>query len=81
MFHEVTPKGFMRHLNKAQGLARGYYRRDHSNEPSGAGQEDVPQWASNFCGLFEAVLSQPTNNALAAAAWSERRSVVASLTG
>jgi hypothetical protein len=31
--------------------------------------------------LFEVVLSQLTSNALAAAAWSERRSVVASLTG
>jgi hypothetical protein len=81
MFHEVTPKVFMCHLNEAQGLACGYYHRGHSNKPSGAGQEDVPQWARKIFGLFEAGLSQPTNNAQAAAARSERGSVVASLTG
>ncbi len=79
MFHAVTPKVFMRHLNKAQTLAWGYYRCDHSNEPSVAGQEDVPHWASKFFGLFEVGLSQPTNNALAAAARSERRYVCCKL--
>lgn len=57
------------------------YDHDHSNEPSGAGQEDVPEWAPRFFEVFQAQENQIPANAQAAAARNERRSIVASLVG
>ena len=65
-----------RHVSHAQALAKVYYTRDHSNDQSGANQEDVPEWAQAFYRLFED--SQITNSE---ATRNERRQVVTSLTG
>ena len=77
----VSARVLMRHVGRAQILARSLYDRDHSNEPSGAGQEDVPEWARRFFEVFQAQENQIPANAQAAAARSERRSIVASLVG
>ena len=90
LFREDGPLGryvtvsagvLVRHVGRAQVLARSFYDRDHSNEQSGAAHEDVPEWARLFFQLFQAQENQVTTNALAAASRDERRSVVASLVG
>ncbi len=42
----------VRHVGRAQVLARSFYDRDHSNEQSGAAHEDVPEWSRHFFPTF-----------------------------
>lgn len=77
----VSARVLMRHVGRAQLLARSIYDRDHSNEQSGAGQEDVPEWARRFFEVFQAQENQIPANVQAAVARNERRSVAASLVG
>ena len=77
----VSARVLMRHVGRAQILARSIYDRDHSNEQSGAGQEDIPEWARQFFEVFHAQENHIPANVQAAAARDERRSVVASLVG
>ena len=80
-FVSVSTQVLMRHLKEAETAAKVFYRRHHSNDQSGASQEDIPEWAEKFFPLFNEAESQSSNNAQAAAARSEQRSVVASLVG
>ena len=41
----VTSSVFQQHLSHAQTLAQSMYNRDHSNDQSGSGEEDIPYWA------------------------------------
>jgi hypothetical protein len=80
-FHPLSLSVLMRHFSRAQNFARTFFDRDHSNEQSGAGQEEIPEWVRQFFRVFEAQQNQPTRNMQDAAVRDERRSVVASLAG
>lgn len=47
-FIAIRGPTFARHLRAAQTLARTIINRYHSNEPTGAGGEAVPEWARQF---------------------------------
>ena len=81
MFKEVSPAVLARHFAVAQGQAKEYFDRNHSADQTGAAHEDVPQWASQFFRLFEALQNVVSVSDQAAVDRSERRSVVAELTG
>lgn len=80
-YDSVIPGTLIRHLSGAQRLAKSIYTRHHSNDQTGAGQEDVPEWARLFFWLFQVVENQETRNSQAAAACLERRTVSRSITG
>jgi len=80
-FKRVRPAILLKHFSRARTFAKGYYRRDHSNEQSGAGHEDIPQWVRHFFPLLDAEQYQATRNARTAAARDESRTVVRSLVG
>ena len=80
-FHPVSEAVVMRHLRHAQAFARTIYERDHNNDPTGAGHEDIPQWVREFFLLFEAQQNQETATAAAARVRSERGRTVASIAG
>jgi hypothetical protein len=80
LFHEdgllakyvpVSANVLVRHVGRAQVLARSFYDPDHSTEQSGAAHKDVPEWARRFFQLFQATGNQITNNAVAAATRNE----------
>ena len=56
-FHTLTSNVLCLHIKIAQDLARVIYDQDHSNDPSGAEQEDIPSWARVFFQLFDAQLN------------------------
>ncbi len=81
VYHELSSTVLMRHLSDAESEARAIYDRSHSNNPTGAANEDVPQWAQQFFWLFEAQDSQQSASAIANEVRRERTSVVRSLVG
>ena len=80
-YHELSATVLMRHLSDAESKARAIYDCSHSNNPTGAANEDVPQWAQQFFWLFEAQDSQQSASAIANEVRRERTSVVRSLVG
>ena len=44
-YNELSATVLMRHLADAESEARAIFDRSHSIDPTGAEQEDVPQWA------------------------------------
>ena len=42
-----------RHVSAAQALAKSEHDHGHSHDPTGADQEDIPEWAHTFYRLFE----------------------------
>lgn len=81
VFNQVSPLVLLRHFSAAQNQARALFDRRHSNDQSGADNEDIPPWAQQFFRVFESQQNLPSASAQAAAIRSERRSVVSSLTG
>ncbi len=81
MFKEVSPAVLAQNFAVAQGQAKEYFDRNHSADQTGAAHKDVPPWASQFFCLFEALQNVVSVSAQAAVDRSERRSVVAGLTG
>ena len=79
-FIQVAPGCLQGHLSAAIKVAKSHYTMSHSNEPTGAGHEDIPEWATHFFPLFEQQ-NQTSRNARTAAARDEHRQVVRSLTG
>lgn len=77
----INARTLMRHFSEAQQLARSIYTQDHSNEPTGRGHEDIPQWTALFFRLFEAMQNQETSNSRAAAAREENRPIVRGIIG
>jgi hypothetical protein len=71
----------MRHLGDAESEARAIFDRSHSNDPTGAEQEDVPRWAQHFFRLFEAQDSHLSASAIANEVRRERGNVVRSIVG
>ncbi len=71
----------MRHLADAESKARAIFDRSHSNDPTGAEQEDVPRWAQHFVHLFEAQDSHLSASAIAHEVRRERGNVVRSIVG
>jgi hypothetical protein len=71
----------MRHLADAESEARAIFDRSHSNDPTGAEQEDVPRWAQHFFRLFEAQDSHLSALAIANEVRRERGNVVRSIMG
>jgi hypothetical protein len=69
----------MRHFGKAEQLAKRFLARSHSNEQSGAGQEDIPAWVAAFRRYFDSQLDNPSASALAAEARVNNRSIVRGL--
>ena len=63
-------------MASAQTFAKAYHSRDHSNDPTGADQEDIPAWARAFYRLFEDTVSASSE-----AVRTERRQTVSSLIG
>jgi len=81
-FNSVSNLILMRHFSTAQRQARELFNQQHSSDQSGAGEEDVPPWARQFCRFFEAVESNPSASAQAAeVATQRRRNVVSSVMG
>ncbi len=81
MFKEVSPAVLAQHFAVAQGQAKEYFDRNHSVDQTGAAHKDVPQQASQFYRLFEALQNVVSVSDQAAVDRSERQSVVAGLTG
>ncbi len=81
MFKEVSPAVLARHFTVAQGQAKEYFGRNHSADQTGAAHKDVPQWASQFFCLFEALQNVVSVSDQAAVDRSKRQRVVAGLTG
>ena len=80
-FQPVSADVLLRHMRNAQNTAQTMYHRDHSNEQTGASQEDVPEWVRQFFRLFEDMQNHETRTAQAARVRNERRNVASSLTG
>ena len=76
-FHPISAPILRRYLTGAQTLARTFYDRDHSNDPTGAAGEDIPQWARLFFRLFENM----SNNPRSVAARAEIRQIVSTIAG
>ena len=62
MFRLVSSETLRRAIKECEDLARKLQTRDHSNDPTGEEQEDIPGWALNFFAYFDAVSSTETNN-------------------
>jgi len=80
-YNELSATVLMRHLGDAESEARAIFDRSHSNDPTGAEQEDVPRWAQNFFRLFEAQDSHLSASAIANEVRRERGNVVRSIVG
>ena len=80
-YNVLSSTVLMRHLADAEAEARAIYDRSHSNDPSGAEQEDVPEWAQRFFHLFEAQESNPSASAIADKVRRERSTVARSIVG
>ena len=61
--------------------AKAYYMRDHSNDKTGAEQEDLPSWTKPFFELFDVAFNCKGLCARAARLRRERRAVPRSLIG
>ena len=72
---------FASFLKEAEDLAKSHYYQDHSNEETGAGNENVPNWTRLFFRLFEAQQNQRTSNNRTLAARSRMTSIVRSVVG
>ena len=53
-FRPLTVQGLRRHIGKAEVLAKKIYSQDHSEDTTGAEQEDQPKWTDIFFDLFHA---------------------------
>jgi hypothetical protein len=80
-FTPLTHQVLLRHFNAAEAAAKEMDNHHHSNDPTGSNQEDVPDWASHFFRLFEAVKSQTLTNNRTVAARAQRAQIGASLVG
>jgi len=80
-YQPISAKVLIRHFRIAQTLARSHYDRDHSNDPTGAEQENIPRWAREFFRFFEATRNASNPTAQAARAREEHNSVAASIVG
>ena len=80
-FNSVSNMILMRHFSTAQRQARELFNQRHSSDQSGAGEEDIPQWARQFFRFFEAMESNPSASAQAAEVATQRRNVVSSVMG
>ena len=52
MLSPLFEQVFQRHFSQPQSLACSLFDRDHSNNLTGAGHEDVPQWVGLWNGLL-----------------------------
>ena len=77
-FHPISAPILRRYLNAAQTLAHTIYDPDHSNDPTGAAKEDIPQWMWLFIRLFE---SRVSNNACSVADRAEICQVMSMIAG
>jgi hypothetical protein len=80
-FTHLTHQVLLRHFSAAEAAAKEMDNHHHSNDPTGSNQEDVPDWASHFFRLFEAVKSQTSTNNRTVAARAQRAKIGASLVG
>jgi hypothetical protein len=80
-FNSVSNMILMRHFSTAQRQAQELFNQRHSSDQSGAGEEDIPQWARQFFRFFEAMESNPSASAQAAEVATQRRNVVSSVMG
>lgn len=80
-YKTVSAAIFAKHLRKAEKLAKSYYQRDHSNDPTGSQQEDVPAWATAFYPLFDGSSAQEASNRQAQESRERMRGVTRSLIG
>jgi len=80
-YTQVSAAVLLRHFRQAETAARTLYNRAHSNDRTGAGHEDIPNWAQEFFRYFEATANQDRPGARSNRIRSERASVAASLTG
>jgi hypothetical protein len=71
----------MRHIADAETEARTHYDRSHSNDPTGADQEEIPRWAREFFRFFEAQETNPPANDVAMEVRRGRTAVVRSVVG
>jgi len=80
-FKPVTAPVLARRIASVQTLARRFYDRHHSNDPSGANHEDLPRWVIIFRRLFVASDSQAAANQREARCRDDMRIAVRSLSG
>ena len=81
VYNELSATVLMRHLADAESEARAIFDRSHSNDPTGAEQEDVSRWAQHFFHLFEAQDSHLSALTIANEVRRERGNVVRSIVG
>ena len=65
-FRPIGVKCFRRNLKACEELARRMYHQDHSDDTTGAAQEDVPAWAQVFHRFFYEVSATETRHQRAA---------------
>ena len=80
-FRPIGVERFRRNLKACEELARRMYHQDHSNDTTGAAQEDVPAWAQVFHRFFDEVSATETRHQRAACSRAVMQVNVRSLAG
>jgi hypothetical protein len=80
-FNPVRPERLCKWIKEAETCAKIYYSRDHSNDETGADQEDLPPWTEPFFSLFDAASNHEGPRARASRIRRERRAITLSVIG
>ena len=72
-FRLITAERVRRRLKEVENIAKQMHSRHHSNDQTGAEQEDVPRWAQMWFAFFDVVLSTETRTQREARQRSEMR--------
>ncbi len=80
-FNPVSLTMLMRHFGVAQHQSQELFSQAHSNDQSGAGEEDIPAWVWKFFQFFKALKSNPSATVQAAELATKRHNVATSFMG